>query len=198
MSATFLLTTVLGTIGSTVIERKVLQHVVPKLFEASQVAPPLPRAFGLVIFILTGFSFWLLVWGMHIGKDREKYMEKAAKDGENPEHVQSFLLPNLYATGGSANAHAFNNIQRSHQHVFETITQVYIGAIIGAFAFPVTSAIITLFWAYARTVWAKSYAAEGPTGRYSNPMSRFIWRGYLANMLLCMLVGVEFLFGTLY
>ena len=195
---TILITTAIATIGCTVLERKVLQNAVPMLFESSPVVPSLTRAFGVTVIVLTGFSFWLLVWGMEIGKAREKYKNKAEKDGEKPEHVESFSLPNMYATGGSENAKAFNNIQRSHQHVFETITQVYMGAVIGALVFPLTSAIITLIWAYARTVWSKSYALEGPAGRYSNPVSRFIWRGYLANMMLCFLVAVEFMFGPLF
>lgn len=194
--ASFLITTAICTIGSAVLERKVIKDALPTLYETSDASPlPLSRAFGLVVFILTGFSFWLFMWGMQIGKFREKYKAKAEKEGEKPEHVESYSLPNMYATGGSENAKALNSIQRSHQHTFETITQIYFGAIVGAFVFPLTSAFITLLWAFGRTQWAKSYAWQGPEGRYKNPLARLIWRGFFANMMLCILVAVEFLYG---
>lgn len=196
--ATFLITTTLFTIGSAILERRVLKNAAPLLFEPSQVMPPLSRSFGLTIFILTGFSFWLFMWGMQIGKAREKYKELAKKDGEKPEHVESFSLPNMYATGNSEHAKAFNSIQRSHQHTFETITQIYTGALVGALMFPITSAIITFLWAFGRTQWAKSYAANGPSGRYNNPVAMLVWRGFLANMILCFLVAIEFVFGALF
>ena len=196
MAAYLIGTSILGAITASVLESKVLKPAVPFLYEKSDVIPALPRAFGLTLFVLTGFSFFLIVWGAQVGKARQEYRTKAEKDGE--KDLDRYLLPNLYVTGESANAKAFNSVQRSHQHVFETLTQVYFGAIVGSLCFPLTTALSTLLWAYARVVWAQSYAKEGASGRYSNPMSTFIWRGFFVNIALSIIVAGNFVFGTMY
>ena len=78
-----------------------------------------------------------------------KYAELARKDGEK-DVDERYLLPNLYAQGTSKHARAFNCIQRSHQHIFETFTTVVIGGLAGAVTFPICSAVSTFMYAVGK------------------------------------------------
>lgn len=70
----------------------------------------------------------------------------ARKDGEK-DVDERYLLPNLYAQGTSKNVKAFNCVQRSHQHIFETFTTVVVGGLAGAVTFPVCTAVSTFLYA---------------------------------------------------
>eukprot|EP00550_Attheya_septentrionalis_P006124 CAMPEP_0198300040 /NCGR_PEP_ID=MMETSP1449-20131203/46639_1 /TAXON_ID=420275 /ORGANISM="Attheya septentrionalis, Strain CCMP2084" /LENGTH=196 /DNA_ID=CAMNT_0044001745 /DNA_START=78 /DNA_END=668 /DNA_ORIENTATION=+ len=196
MSARFMGTTILAVLGGTVLEKKVLMEAVPALYQDSNVLPGIPRAFGLVPLILTGFSFWMLSFGFKVGKARKECREKAEKDGE--KDLDQYSLPNLYASGSSVHAKQFNATQRAHQHVLESIAQVYFAALFSAVCYPITAALFTLLWAYARTVWSNAYAKQGAESRYSHPMSMHIWSGLLALLMLSFLSAANFIFGTLY
>jgi hypothetical protein len=142
--------------------------------------------FGVTPLILCGMSFWSLTYGFTVvGNSRRKYMEKAKADGE--ENVEErYGLPNLYAQGTSKNARAFNAIQRSHQHIFETLPGVMLTSIINAFQYPCLTAIYTAVYACGRVILTNNYGtSEGEVEkRYSNPLARCMWYGILGNFLL--------------
>jgi hypothetical protein len=96
--------------------------------------------------ILLGTGFWALLQGFAVGKARSKYAELARKDGEK-DVDERYLLPNLYAQGTSKHAKAFNCVQRSHQHIFETYTQTVLGGLAGMIAFPVCTAFSSMLYA---------------------------------------------------
>lgn len=121
-----------------------------------------------------------------------KYAELAKKDGEKNVD-ERYLLPNLYAQGTSKHAKAFNCIQRSHQHIFETFTTAVLSGMIGSISFPICTSISTLLYAVGRYQLSKGYAAcagveEGgdASKRYKYPMAKFMWYGFLGNVLLGM------------
>lgn len=142
--------------------------------------------FGVTPLILSGISFWSVVYGAFVvGGARKKYMEKAKEEGEeNVEERYSF--PNLYALGDSKNARAFNCVQRSHQHIFETLPGVMLTAIINAFQYPCLTAIYTALYAAGRVVFTTAYGkSEGEVAkRYENPIAMFLWYGLLGNYIL--------------
>ena len=96
--------------------------------------------------ILLGTGFWSLLHGFAVGQARTKYAELARKDGEK-DVDERYLLPNLYAQGTSKHARAFNCVQRSHQHIFETYTQAVLGGLAGMISFPICTAISSLMYA---------------------------------------------------
>eukprot|EP00574_Skeletonema_japonicum_P014643 CAMPEP_0201714214 /NCGR_PEP_ID=MMETSP0593-20130828/796_1 /ASSEMBLY_ACC=CAM_ASM_000672 /TAXON_ID=267983 /ORGANISM="Skeletonema japonicum, Strain CCMP2506" /LENGTH=200 /DNA_ID=CAMNT_0048203479 /DNA_START=91 /DNA_END=693 /DNA_ORIENTATION=+ len=142
--------------------------------------------------ILIGTGLWTLAHGFTIGKARIKYAALAKKDGE-PNVDERYLLPNLYAQGTSKHAKAFNCIQRSHQHIFETFTTATLSGIMGAISFPICTAVSTLMYAVGRYQLSKGYAEAGAeeggadaSKRYKYPMAKFMWYGFLGNVLLGM------------
>jgi len=141
--------------------------------------------------ILIGTGFWTLAHGFTVGKARSKYAELAKKDGE-PNVDERYLLPNLYAQGTSKHAKAFNCIQRSHQQIFETFTTVTLSGIMGAISFPICTAVSTLMYAVGRYQLSKGYAEAGSEGsgdaskRYKYPLAKYMWYGFLGNVLLGM------------
>ncbi|EED88537.1 predicted protein [Thalassiosira pseudonana CCMP1335] len=138
-------------------------------------------------FILLGSGFWALSHGFTVGQARTKYAELARKDGEK-DVDERYLLPNLYAQGTSKNVKAFNCVQRSHQHIFETFTTVVVGGLAGAVTFPVCTAVSTFLYAIGRVQLSKGYAeSEGDaTKRYKYPLAKFMWFGFLGNVALGM------------
>ena len=140
------------------------------------------KLFVLTPAILLGTSFWTLAHGFTVGRARAKYMELAEKDGEK-DVKERYGLPNLYAQGTSKHARAFNAVQRSHQHIFETTPLAILSGIMGAWTFPITSACATLMYATGRYVFSVNYASsEGnATKRYSSPVARYMWYGLLVN-----------------
>lgn len=193
MSNVFFLTSFAFVGISTFVEKKWVTEYMPYLYEPSPVFPSVTRAFGLIIIVLTAFSFWLVSFGMTVGKARRECKKAAEKDGE--KELEMYSPPFLYATGSSKHAVKLNQVQRAHQHVLESMTGVYVSALFNALVFPITTFIVTALWAYGRVVWSKNYAASGAEGRYSNPLSFWIWRGLLINYITSFFVGLCFIFG---
>lgn len=142
--------------------------------------------------ILLGVGFFALMHGVQIGAARNKYMELAKKDGEKDAEAR-YSLPNLYVDGNSKHARAFNTIQRSHQHIFETFPSAILGGLLGAYQFPITAAFSTLLYASGRIALSLAYAkCEGePSKRYDNPLARFTWYGLIGNFFLGFAAAVK-------
>jgi hypothetical protein len=155
---------------------------------------PLFAATPLILSLLGMFT---LAHGMSVGGARTKYMEKAKKDGEK-DVEERYGLPNLYAQGTSHNVRAFNCIQRSHQHIFETFTWACLTSTAAALSFPISAAFSTLVYAAGRVVLSKSYAnSDGDASkRYSNATGRYMWMGLLSNFALCGISCVKILAST--
>lgn len=100
------------------------------------------------------------------------------------------LYSNLYAQGTSPHARAFNCIQRSHQHIFETFGLAAISGYVGSLVFPITTGMSTLIYSVGRYYLSKGYAEcceDGdPSKRYKYPLARGTWYGLLGNVLLGM------------
>ena len=62
-----------------------------------------------------------------------------------PHHIS-----NLYAQGTSKHVRAFNCVQRSHQHIFETFTTAAVSGLAGAVTFPITTAVSTLMYSVGK------------------------------------------------
>ena len=157
----------------------------------------LPRLFGITPAILTGTSFWVVLHGfMVVGRSRSKYMKLAEEDGEK-EVEERYGLPNLYAQGTSKHAKAFNCIQRSHQHIFETFPYLCIISLVGAVHYPITAATATFAYALGRYTMSSGYAnGDGDASkRYSSPFARLMWRGLLTNMVIAGLSCASFYGG---
>jgi len=191
MSIKILIEAAVFAVIGPIVETKFLAKTIPYLYEPSGVIPALPHAFGLVIAILTGYSFWMTLFGMKVGQARSKYCALAEATGE--KDLERYSYPNLYVFGTSENAKAVNNAQRAHQHVLETITQMFFVSLISATAFPVTAAVSTLLWAWGRVGWSTAYLEHGPEKRYTHFLSVWIWRGLLINFLLSFITAGCFL-----
>jgi hypothetical protein len=141
--------------------------------------------FAATPMILIGVGFFSLVHGFAVGSARKKYMDLAKQDGEK-DTEERYGLPNLYAQGTSKHARAFNGVQRSHQHIMETYTSVCIAGLMGAYNFPIVTAVSTLVFAVGRVALTKGYAAtEGDASkRYSSPLAFFMWYGLVLNFFL--------------
>ena len=125
-----------------------------------------------------------------MGKARIKYAALAKKDGETNVD-ERYLLPNLYAQGTSKHVRAFNCIQRSHQQIFETYTTVVLSGVMGAISFPICTAVSTFVYAVGRYQLSTGYAEAAEEGgdaskRYKYPLAKFMWYGFLCNVLLGM------------
>lgn len=150
---------------------------------------------GATPFILVATGFWSIVHGVKVGAARTKYMELAKKDGEpNPE--DRYGLPNLYVDGNTKNAKAFNCVQRSHQHIFESFPQLCIASLVAWMSYPIASAITTLAYSVGRYCISSDYASsEGdPAKRYSSPLARFHWYGLMATSMLGLLSAAKLSF----
>jgi uncharacterized membrane protein YecN with MAPEG domain len=180
----------------TYTEAKFMTDAVPFLYERSEVMPALPRAFGILLFLLTAFGFWMLNFGFQVGRARAKYRALAEKAGE--KDLDQFDYPNLYAYGSTENAKAFNSIQRAHQHVLESITPLYVLSVLTATVYPLTTSLNVLLWIIGRINWSTKYAQEGVSSRYSHFTSIWIWCGLMINFMLGALVSLNFLFGSFY
>ena len=121
------------------------------------------------------------------------YKAKAEKDGEENCEAR-YSLPNLYVAGSTKHSKAFNCWQRSHQQALETLPQVYATTLFAGLAFPVTTTLGGLWWLAGRITWATGYAAsEGnPAARYSHPLAKGIWSGYMVNLGLAVMTVVNF------
>jgi MAPEG family len=149
-------------------------------------------AFGATPLILIGTGFWVTMHGMVVGQARQKYTQAAKDDGE--ENVEErYGLPNLYAQGTSKNAKAFNCVQRSHQHIFESFTQLCVSSLVAALSFPIATSVSTLLYAVGRYKNSQCYAnADGdPSKRYASPLARYMWYGLVSTYLLGILSAIK-------
>lgn len=152
---------------------------------------------GVTPMILMGLGFWVTAQGFTVGQARKKYTELALKDGEK-DVEERYGLPNLYAQGTSIHAKAFNCVQRSHQHIFETYTQVALAALVGSVSYPLTAAILTTVYAVGRSKFTQGYAAsEGDSSkRYASPLAVAMWYGTLSLYVLGFLSSVKMMIGN--
>lgn len=152
--------------------------------------------FGLTPLLLTGAGFWVLLHGFSVGDARTKYIEKAKKD-EEEDVDERYALPNLYAQGTSIHARAFNCVQRSHQHIFESFNTVILTSLIAATSYPLAAATSTAIYVAGRICASRAYAAaEGdPSKRYSNVLAFQMWRGLLANIMLAFISSANMISG---
>jgi energy-coupling factor transporter transmembrane protein EcfT len=178
----------------TYLETKVLKEAIPFLYKPSEAMPAFPCAFGLLLFLLTAFGFWMLNFGFQVGQARTKYRAKAEKEGETD--LDQYSLPNLYAYSSTENAKAFNAVQRAHQHVLETITPLYVTSVLTATVYPLTTSLNVLLWMIGRIIWSTKYAEGGVSSRYSHFMSIWVWYGLMIQFMLGALVSFNFLFGS--
>jgi MAPEG family len=156
-------------------------------------------ALGLTPLIVVGVGLWSILHGfLVVNPARKKYMELAKKDGEaNAEERYSY--PNLYADGISPHAKAFNCVQRSHQHIFETFTQTVVAAMISWHVYPISSAVLMATYAVGRYCLSNGYAtAEGgdASKRYSSPLAFLTWYGILALHFLGALSAFKMMLGV--
>jgi glutathione S-transferase len=192
-----LLATCAAFVGiGTYAETRFFTEAVPFLYEPSEVMPALPRAFGFLLFLLSAFGFWMLIFGFQVGQARKKYRALAEKADE--KDLDQYDLPNLYASGSTENAKAFNAVQRAHQHVLESITPLYVMSVLTATVYPLTTSLNVLLWIIGRINWSTKYAEGGASSRYGHFTSYWIWYGLMINFMLGALVSLNFLFGSFY
>jgi uncharacterized membrane protein len=152
---------------------------------------------GVTPMLIVGTGFWAVIHGFTVvGKARKKYMELAKKDGEK-EVEERYDLPNLYAQGTSKHARAFNCVQRSHQHIFETFPQTIASAMIGWNIYPISSAIFMAMYSLGRITLSQGYAAtEGEASkRYSSKFAFLTWYGVLCLHALAMAAAAKMMLG---
>ena len=170
--------------GGTYVEKKYLPSLIPAFFEKSPITG-MSHGFGLCIGSLLLYNSWLFFYGMSIGGKRSKFMERARKDGEKDVDAR-YSSPNLYVSGGTKHANAFNCAQRSHQQQLEMSGAFNFFVLASGVAFPATAAVAGFLYTFSRRIWAKSYANdEGDASkRYSSPLSRLYWYSFLALMFM--------------
>lgn len=178
--------------GLTYFEDKYVNHHNDKAETTTIVSSPYN---GITPLLWTVFHFWTIYHGfVVVGRARGKYSQLAKEDGE--EQVdERYLLPNLYVQGTSKHAKAFNCIQRSHQHIFETLSQMITFSFIGWINYPISSSIITSIYMIGRVHLSNGYAqSDGdPKKRYSSKLSGFMFRGLIAGTFLAGISSVKML-----
>ena len=184
---------VLFSVGGVFLE-KALTKAVPYLSQPSKSFDALPRSFGIFVISIAFLNFWTVTYGMVVGKARKKYMESAAKNGEK-DTEKRYSLPNLYVDGNTKPALSFNCVQRSHQHIMESLAQFNTVALLAALNFPIVAAVLVSLHVAGRMAWCKSYAdSEGEPGkRYDHPLAFHIWTTLLGLAFLAFISGFKFL-----
>ena len=188
--ATFLLTTTGLAIAGSIVESKYIPKNTDGPFGLS-------TYFGLTPLVFCIFNFFVLSFGMRSGQARRKYTEQATKDGEK-DVEDRYGLPNLYAQGTTKNAKAFNCVQRAHQHIFESLTQVMFASVVAAISYPVTAGVASLLYAIGRFYTSKGYAeGEGDASKRFKYgiLGRFMYRGLLINFLLGIISSIKMITG---
>ena len=153
----------------------------------------LPSYFGLTPLALSSFCLWTVLFSFKVGAARTKYAA-LAKDDQEENVDERYALPNLYVTPcTSKHSKAFNCVQRAHQHIFETFTQVVATSLIGALSYPVTSFLLLDLYCIGRSVMSYSYAnSEGePSKRYESKFAMLTWYGLIGSTLLAILSSVK-------
>merc|ERR1712216_756705 len=97
------------------------KHVLP-LLGAEATSISVPRLYGVVVLNAVASSFVLVVLGMKVGMSRQKFVEKAKKDGDELAE-ERFMYPKMYAEGFGKLAKDFNRLQRGHQQALESFPQ---------------------------------------------------------------------------
>lgn len=82
----------------------------------------------------------------------------------------------MYAEGTSADAVAFNCVQRGHQQALETFPTFLACSLLGGVRHPVLATAAGLVYIRARNTWARLYAEGGASNRYASAWSVYIWR----------------------
>lgn len=158
----------------------------------------LPRAYGITPVILSGMSFWVLLHGfLVVNTARSKYTKQAKTDGEK-DVEERYGYPNLYAQGTSKNVRAFNCVQRSHQHIFETFPQICLMSMVGAVYYPITTAATLTSYCIGRYTMSQGYAnGDGDASkRYSSALAMFNWYGFLSTLVVAAVSGVSIMTGN--
>jgi len=192
--AGFFLKALALALGGAYAEVNYLPAALSFLRDPASSSSALMKGFGLVVGIWTLIGLWVLILGLSVGGARKTYIEKAKKDGEK-DVEERYALPNLYAQGTSKHAKAFNCVQRSHQQILECLPQVMMMALFSGVFYPVTTFATSALWWQARRVWSSGYAASAgnPGERYSHPLAKFIWTGYLALFFTTLLASAKLL-----
>jgi hypothetical protein len=180
-------------VGGVFLEIAVTKAV-PYLSQPSNSFDALPRSFGLFVIVITFLDLWIVNYSSVVGKARKTYMEIAAKNGEK-DTDKRYSLPNMYVDGSTKPALSFTCVQRSPQHIMESIAQFNMVALMAALNFPIVAALLVSLHTAGRMTWCKSYAnSEGEPGkRYDHPLAFHIWTSMLGLAFLAFISGFVFL-----
>eukprot|EP01040_Poterioochromonas_malhamensis_P013033 gene13033-14297_t len=174
----FGLPALLGVVGESYFARTAF----PAFYAPSSLGV-LPRGYGasiLVNVVVSGIVLQTLATQVSIA--RNKYKEKAAKDGDIDAEAR-FSYPKLYAEGFSRHAKEFNCIQRGHQQALETYPVFLAASLVASIRFPLLSTAAGLLWSYARFKYAQGYATGEPSKRYDNFLSRGVWIALIIQLV---------------
>ena len=128
------------------------------------------------------------------GSTRRKHAKMEKKDVD-----ERYSYPNLYVSGGTKHANAFNCAQRSHQQQLETVAAFTMFALTAALSFPVVATVASIIYTISRRIWAKGYGSNNDEGdaqrRYSAFFSGFFWKalatlGFMSFMVCANLTGL--------
>lgn len=104
--------------------------------------------------------------------------------------------PNLYATPGHhEKADEFNRVQRGHQHLFETISDFRVNALIGGLKYPVLTACCGVAYSVGSYLYMMGYADnknDVKLARYKKG-GGLKWIGSLVVMGCSIMSAVSFL-----
>jgi uncharacterized MAPEG superfamily protein len=180
-------------------EELFLRSSVPYLYESSLLG--FERAFGLVIFLnVVVAAYTVISISFAVSKAREVAKEEALADEIccfwpflfDPHREERYSYPKAYAEGFSRHAKKFNCAQRAHQQTMETYPTFVFCSLVGAMAFPVTTALAGFVWSYSRQVWSKGYQSGNPSHRYSHWTAFHIWTSLLAVIFAAAVTSVKF------
>lgn len=177
--AQFALPGIVGVVGESYYAR----NAFPAFYAPSSVISVLPRGYGasiLVNVVASGIALQTLA--TQVSMARNKYKEKAAKDGDTDAEAR-FSYPKLYAEGFSQHAKEFNCVQRGHQQALETYPVFLAASLIASIRFPLLSTVAGLLWIVARFKWAQGYATGEPSKRYDNFLSKGIWIALIVQLV---------------
>uniref|UniRef100_A0A7S4JHF1 Glutathione transferase n=1 Tax=Odontella aurita TaxID=265563 RepID=A0A7S4JHF1_9STRA len=166
-------------------ERFAVRLYAPESFTSSG-GYGLPKLYGGVIAVNVVYStFTMLSLGFRVGKARREAIEKAKKDGNDPDAEARYSLPKMQAEGFSEDAKKFNCIQRGHQQALETYGSFLALSLIGGLAQPIVTIVSGLLWSYSRIRWADGYSTGDPMARYekSGGWGRHVWTA-LGNLMV--------------
>jgi hypothetical protein len=94
------------------LEKKVIKALLPWLYEPSPTFPAFPRSYGFLIIVLTGFSFWHLVFG------KARVTCKAEAEKDLGSDTSRYDYSHLHVARTSEHAICFNSVQRAHLGTF--------------------------------------------------------------------------------